>query len=91
MTAQTTKNILKIVAKNAAIGNFSDLFVAKTAMLARVFKEKRIKVTIIYNVINISSFRLKKFYHKRPTFARKSSTSFGAGGGSITLFFLFSS
>jgi hypothetical protein len=59
MTAQTTKNILKIVAKNAAIGNFSDLFVAKTAMLARVFKEKRIKVTIIYNVLNIFSFRLK--------------------------------
>jgi hypothetical protein len=42
-----TKAILKIVAKNAVKGNFSLLFIPKTATFARRLREKRIIVKII--------------------------------------------
>jgi hypothetical protein len=42
-----TNNTLSIVATNAEIGNLSFLFVARTAMFARKFNEKRTKVTMI--------------------------------------------
>lgn len=70
-----------MVAKNIPKGNLSLLLVASIATLPKKFNENKIIVMTMYVAVNIFPFLLEKFYHKRPTFARKSSTSFGAGGG----------
>ena len=81
-----------MVAKNIPKGNLSLLPAANKAIFAKKFSENKIIVTMTYVVVNIFPFLLRKFYHRSPTFARKSSTSFGAAGGSITLLaFSFSS
>lgn len=70
-----------MVATSGAVGNLSPLPLDKTNRLENKFKQNKIKVTTIYAVVIGNLSLSRKFYHRSPTFARKSSTSFGAGGG----------